>query len=248
MMREFGKPNETTPVVVDAKPLDNFIRRDEDMHAAEVKDGMRPFHVEVETDGSNNTAKIIGGVVVGLLIIGGGIYAYESSRSVPVQQQVALKTPAQNQAAPDQAAAAPENSAPDANAAPTPAAAPASPPPSRRMIKSAADNSAPAPMAAPAQQSAAADPAINAPMTLTPQTAPPPEQAAPAGQTAMQQPVTAPDVSGQTNQPTPSVADNGPASAAPRTLTPQLQAPDSQTQPATPAQLPAVQAQDPAAQ
>jgi hypothetical protein len=57
---------------------------------------------------------------------------------------------------------------------------------------------APAATPAPAQQ----DAAINQPMTLTPETAPAPQQS------AMQQPITAPNVSGQTVQPTPEVANN----------------------------------------
>ncbi len=54
-------------------------------------------------------------------------------------------------------------------------------------------------------------------MTLTPENAPAPEQvtqSAPTGQTAMQQPLTAPDVSSPAGQPTPAIANNNAASQA----------------------------------
>jgi hypothetical protein len=243
MIREFGKPD--TPVTIDniePKPQEGIVRLDEGTPVEDLStpaEGLRPFHVETEEDTQgNNTAKIIGGVVVGLLIIGGGIYAYESSRSVPAQQ-VALKTPAVNHPALDQTAAAPpapeaEATTPDSNATPQPATAPVKPKTSH-VVKSASnpvDNSTAS--AAP-DMARSTDPAINAPMTLTPENAPAPEQTAPAqsapvpsaptGQTAMQQPtvqqpVIAPDVNNQTNAPMPSMATNTPATDTPTSVTP----------------------------
>lgn len=249
MMREFGKPD--TPVIIDniePKPQEGIVRLDETTPAEDLSapaEGLRPFHVEMEEDTQgNNTAKIIGGVVVGLLIIGGGIYAYKSSRSAPAPQQVALKTPAVNHPALDQTAAAPpapQAATPDNNPAPAAAAtAPAKPKPTRHEVKAASnpDENSVASAAPASAMARSTDPAINAPMTLTPENAPAPEQAAPTqsaptGQTAMQQPVTAPDVSSPAGQPAPEIANNG---VAPRTVTPQLVTPQLPTPADQPAQ------------
>lgn len=226
------------------------VRSDESLRE---ETSLRPFHVEVEKDPANNTAKIVGGIVVGLLILGGGIYAYKSS-SAPVQgqQQLALKTPTSNHAATNQAAtASPVAPTPDTSATPAPAET-ITPSPNRssRTLKAAdnADSSTATAANTATPPAATTDEAVNAPMTLTPQTAPPAEQPAPAGQTAMQQPVTAPDVSGQTVQPAPEVANNAAVDTAqtapqPATVQPQLTAPaDQPAQTDQPAQ-PVVQPQ-----
>ncbi len=119
MMREFGKPNTTAANIAGVRPQPEetpaTVRLDACDEGGPVE-GLRPFHVEMEEDTQgNNTAKLIGGAVIGLLIIGGGIYAYESSR-MPAPQQVALKAPAVNQPALDQTAAAPPAPAPEAMA------------------------------------------------------------------------------------------------------------------------------------
>ena len=230
MMREFGK--QTPANIAGERPQqEEIVRLDESAPA----EGLRPFHAEMENEEGNNIAMIAGGVIVGLLIIGGGIYAYESSR-MPAPQQVALKTPAVNQPAPNQTAAAPpapatapETTTPDTNAKP-----PA--PKARRAVKAASnpDDNSTASAGAP-------DAALNAPMTLTPDTAPLPEQSAPTGQTAMQQPVTAPDVSSTAVQPAPEIANNNAASQAPA-ITPQLptvQLPAPADQPEQPQPAPA---------
>jgi hypothetical protein len=229
MMREFGNPN--APANINQPQPEEIMRSDKNAPT----EGLRPFHVEMDNQEGYNNAKIIGGVVVvGLLIIGGGIYAYESMHA-PAPQQVALKTPAVNHPALDQTAAAPpppatalEATTPGNNAAPQPALAPKA----SRAAKAANnpdDNSMASAATAPA-----ADPAINAPMTLAPETASAPEQSAPTGQTAMQQPVTAPDVSSPATQPTPEIANNNAALPAP-VVAPQLPAP----------QLPAAQPEQP---
>jgi hypothetical protein len=140
--------------------------------------------------------------------------------------------------------AAPTNVASNQAVAPTPPAAlqennaPVTPAPA--PVKNTNATSAPAP-AAPEQQASAKpitpgvgigpsdDPAIDAPMTFTADNAPPPQQsgssdvaqaapATPANQTtAMQQPVTAPDI-GINTQPTASVAQ-----LPQRTLQPSIQ-------------------------
>jgi hypothetical protein len=241
MMREFGKPD-TTANIAGVRALQEetpvVMRLDEPIAPEPIEpEGVRPFHANMEDEKGNNTAKIIGGVVVGLLIIGGGIYAYESSRSLPTSQQVALQTPAVNQPALDRTAAAPpapEAMTPGNNAAP--AAAPAPKHKTSRAVRAARnadENSTVAP---------APDAAINAPMTLTPDTAPPPEQAlaaqpAPTGQSAMQQPVTAPGVTSPAT-PAPEIANNNAALPAPA-ISPQLPAPQLPAPADQPAQAPA---------
>jgi hypothetical protein len=187
------------------------------------EDSLRPFHVEQENEESSNLPKIVGAVVVGLLIVGGGLYAYETTfaNHAPVKT-VAMNTTA---APTNMAATTPSPSpTPDTSSAPSRAAPVATPAPS---VKSATATPAPktelskteSAKIEPAQQSASNapgvgigptnDPTINAPMTLTPENAPAPQSGASSqtAETAMQQPITAPNV-GNTSQPTASVAAN----------------------------------------
>jgi hypothetical protein len=179
----------------------------------EAETAFQPFRPITDEDVSgNNTAKIAGGIVVGLLLIGGGIYAYESS-SATRPQTVAMQTPTPGNMATAQPAnppaVAPPETATDTTAAPSQTSPDGiSPTPSRsarpnRLEKADNSDGRTGRASAPAR-----DATINAPMTPTPENAPPAEQSAPAGQTAMQQPLTAPAVSGQTIQPTPEVANN----------------------------------------
>ena len=231
MIREFGKGAESAPAPERSlSPEKNYDGRNENLSSGS-------FHTAKDQDDKDgdNTLTIASGILAAVLIIGGGIYAYESMHHATAAQQVALKTPATNPMAADQAAtppaATPDNAAPAMTAPPQPA--PAAPAPRRSPAVKAADDSA----APPPSTTASAEPAINVPMTLTPDTAPAPQQSAPAGQTAMQ-PLTAPDVSDQSGPSTPSMANN----AAPGVNLPS-------SEPQTPAtQLPADQAQEPAAQ
>ena len=195
--------------------------------------------------------------MVGLLIVGGGIYAYESTMATRTPAKtVAMKTPV---APTSMAASTPSQPvAPDSNLAP-PTATP-EPPAKSAPVKSAPVKSAsemPAPKTEPLQQSASSapgvgigptnDPAINAPMTFTADNAPPAQQpgsqtaqASQSAQTAMQQPITAPIV-GNTSQPTAAVANNqtsGVSLPSGSTPTPPASAPAGQVtqQPAQPAQ------------
>jgi hypothetical protein len=175
-----------------------------------------------DEDSTGKTAKIVGGVIAGLLIVGSGIYAYEEAHAPAPPEQVALKTPVTNHIANDQY----PTSAPLPESSTTPAATPpTSPPPVRRTIR-AAENSRPA---------HAADDAINAPMTLTPETAPPPQPSQSSPQMAMRQPFVAPNA--LANQPTSSVAAND-----------TMREPQTPTQPADPSLAPTEQAEVPAAQ
>ena len=174
------------------------------------------IHVVEDDDESNNWPKLVGAAVIAVLVVGGGIYAYESSTTKPAPaKQVAVKTPAPvNNMAASQPVTPPENSA-------MPAPAP---------IKSASKAPTPEPVA-PVQTVAklvkpgtgigpSDDPNIDAPMTFTLDNVPPPQKevsqiaAAPApSQTlAAQQPVTAPNM-GNSSQPTASVAANPSAGA-----------------------------------
>jgi hypothetical protein len=232
MMREFGKPNDA-PGAYQRPPEET--PQNITLEEAAPTEGVRPFPVE-DGETSGNTAKIIGGVIVGLLIVGGGFYAYKmSTATTPVpQQQVALKTPATNHVANDQyPVSAPP--VPETSAAPAalPAATPPSPPsPARHPIRAASN-----------EPSSASDSGINAPMTLTPETAPPPQQPTQQStpQTAMQQP------SGTPNVPGASVAQNDVNALATQVPTAQPPA-DPSRAPTEQAQLPPAQAQESAAQ
>jgi len=207
---DFGsiRPLETPPeaVILQETPHEKETPRED-------TSSLRFSHTDLDEEEASNLPKIIGAVVVGLLIVGGGIYAYETSftNRAPVKT-VAMRTTA----APTTLAAVPPPSTPDASATPEPTA----------RVKSAAAGAAP--KTEPVEQSASLapldapgvgigptnDPAINAPMTLTPETAPAPQDAPrqtadanPPAQTTMQQPITAPDV-GNTSQPTASIAAN----------------------------------------
>jgi hypothetical protein len=229
MIREFGKGAESAPAPERSLSSEkNDAGRNENL-------SLGSLHTAKDQDDGDgdNTLTIASGILAAVLIIGGGIYAYESMHRATAPQQVALKTPVANPVAANQAATPPAATPDSAAAAMTapPQPAPAAPAPSRsRAVKAADDSAAP-----PSSATASAAPAVNAPMTLTPDTAPAPQQSAPAGQTAMQ-PLTAPDVSDQSGPSTPSMANN----AAPGVNSRELQAPA--------AQLPADGAQEPAAQ
>lgn len=171
-----------------------------------------PSDIEDE-DPSKNSVMIAGAVLVGLLLIGGSIYAYRSTTANDAPKTVAMLPPTPQRTA-DQAVTPPAQTPETNNAssnAPESGTVPTTPPvraPRPAHLRSGLASSAPAPAAdsvtsatAPIT-SAAADPAINQPMTLTPETAPPPQQS------AMQQPITAPNVTGAPAQPMPEVANN----------------------------------------
>jgi hypothetical protein len=215
------------------------LRLDEPARETLREDALSAFRESVDNEESaNNTAKIAGAVLVGLLLVGGSIYAYESTTANHAPQMVAMLPPApQRNAKADQAVtppvSTPDTSAPAANSMSTPP--PVSPSrPARIRSGQAAAKPVPATESstpAPATTSASADPAINQPMSLTPETAPPPEQS------GMQQPITAPNVSGQSAQPTPEVANNASGAA---TVQPDLTPPaPSETSPAVPPATPA---------
>jgi hypothetical protein len=160
-MRDFGQPNPPPP--------------EETRHGAhveEARDGMRPADKEEDGFGA---AKIVAGVIVGVLILGGALYAYKIATATTPQQQLAFKTPATNHVANDQyPAVAPPAPPPETSAVPaTPSMPPPGPPPVRHPVRAA--------------RNAASDDAINAPMTLTPDTAPPPQQPADPSRAPTQQ-------------------------------------------------------------
>ncbi len=237
---EFDKDRADTSAVADVRPNPESpverVRLDE--REAMRQDALAAFHNSPdEGDSENNsTARIAGAVIVGLLLVGGSIYAYESTNHAP--QTVAM-LPQQHNAVAEQTVAPPATT-PDASSAPAASSTPpaiSTPRPVRstRSILTAAkpvpetqaSTSAPAPAT-----SASADPAINQPMTPTPETAPPPQQS------AMQQPITAPNVSGSPTQPAPEVANNASGTA---TVQPDLT--PAQSSPATPAAPPVAPAQ-----
>jgi hypothetical protein len=210
-----NRPLETQPEVVilpEAVILDVSSQDD--------TSSLRSFQVEQDNEESSNIPKIVGAVMVGLLIVGGGLYAYETSFSdrAPVKT-VAMRTTAAptNMAAlapPSTPVATPESVTPVKSAAITPI-------PETETVKQSAANVPSNPSGAGVGPTS--DPAISAPMTLTPDTAPAP-QGSPGqtgetnlpGQSAMQQPITTPDV-GNTSQPTASIAANQPSGATPST-------------------------------
>jgi hypothetical protein len=251
-MRDFNFKDDTNTSAadidahnVDMRPLETppeILTMDE----TPPEEPLRPFHIEQNEEESNNLPKIIGAVVVGLLIAGGGLYAYETSFA----HHATVKTVAMNTtSAPTNNLAAttpPPSAAPDANAAPAATPEPAPPVKSAREIpapKAELSKREPA-QSLPAQQSASNAPgvgigptddaAINAPMTLTPDNAPAPQsvsssqtaQASAPAQTALQQPIVSPNV-GSTSQPTASVAAN---------QTPSVTAPSGDTSSATASQ------------
>lgn len=191
------------------------LRLDEQDREAVREDALSTFHSKSDDDdeSDNNTAKIAGAVLVGLLLVGGSIYAYESTTANRASQTAAIAPVHQTVAAAQPVTppvTTPDVSAPPAISTPASVSKP-------RPARSARANLATAPAASVASQgnsasatsTASADPAVNQPMTLSPQTAPPPQQS------AMQQPITAPNVSGQTSQPTPEVANNNTSSSVP---------------------------------
>jgi hypothetical protein len=218
-MRDFNFKDESNTSAADIRPLetppeavilDETPIPDQTPH----EDTLRPFHVEEEEEASN-LPKIAGAVVVGLLIVGGGLYAYETSFA----NRAPVKTVAMNTTAPVKTAAT----------APLPAANPdVTPPTATPALAAPVKSAATAPVTEPVQKTAAMtpgvgigpsnDPAIDAPMSFTADNAPPAELAGPSVQTAaipstpnqvtaMQQPISPPDV-GNTSQPTAAIAAN----------------------------------------
>ena len=153
-----------------------------------IRSETRSHHVHAgrREDGSgNNTAKIVGGITIGLLLIGGGIYAYEMSPiHVPVSHPVALNPPLPRsttvQRSSNQPVAATPAIAPEATITPAPTASGGNP----RPPSSKADSS----NGVSPQETLTTDNPINAPMTLKPETAPPPQQSGPADQNQPQPP------------------------------------------------------------
>ena len=75
------------------------LRLDEAEREAVADDAIRTFRTSSNDDddeSDNNTAKIAGAVLVGLLLVGGSIYAYESATANHAPQTAALQ-PAQHQ-------------------------------------------------------------------------------------------------------------------------------------------------------
>jgi hypothetical protein len=230
MMREFGRPNGAPGPY--ERPLEETPRNIR-LEEGPQTEGLRPFRIE-EDETSGNTLKIVGGVIVGLLLIGGGFYAYKVSTATTPQQQVALKTPAINHAANDQYPVSAPPPPASAMPAATPAATPPAPPtPVQHPIRAARNEHQ------NDRLSDGSDNAINAPMTLTPETAPPPQQSSEQSETAMQQPTGTRDV------PAGSIAQND--VDAPSVQVPAIQVPMPQ-QPADPSRAPTEQAQLPPAQ
>jgi hypothetical protein len=201
------------------------------------------FHKSSDNDdgeSSNSTAKIAGAVIVGLLLVGGSLYAYEAMTGKP-QTVAMLPAAPQHNATAEQtvtppiassdASTAPSNSAPSVSAAPA-----MSTPKPARVHAGLADAT---PGSASTQTAAAApaqDSVVNQPMTLTPENAPAPQQS------AMQQPITAPNVTGAPAEPTPEVANNMAGATVQPDLTPSNVTPasvDSSTSPAVPSPAPA---------
>lgn len=145
-------------------------------------------------ESGNHAAMIAAGVLTGLLMIGVGIYAYETSSALPPPAAATrAPTPANSAIVLPSAAATPRTSRPSilpmphaTAAGPSTVAPPAAAPDTAGSP--ASDNSPTPGSAANASRAAsqrptarAADDPINAPMTLTPETAPPPQQSAAAG-------------------------------------------------------------------
>jgi hypothetical protein len=223
------------------------LRLDEANREAVREDALSTFRSSNDDDGAsdNTTAKIAGAVLVGLLLVGGSIYAYESTTANRAPQTVAMLKPAQHQNVAAAQPVAPPVTTPDVSA-PSATTMPSavSTPKRAHSARAALATATPAPAAsvapesnsAPATSTASADSAINQPMTLTPETAPPPQQS------AMEQPIMAPNVSGQTGGPTPEVANNNASSSVTlpsATVQPTLTAP---AQPDAAAQVPATPA------
>ena len=129
-----------------------------------------------EEDAGSNSAKIVGVIIIGLLLIGTGIYTYEMS-SANAPQPVAMKPSVLRGIGIEQPVKQPAM-----------ATAAVAPDPSIVPSQSASDNILPSPALtansskdrSPLPQVPDADDPINAPMTLTPETAPAPQQSAPA--------------------------------------------------------------------
>ncbi|HWY60818.1 MAG TPA: hypothetical protein VNW15_02850 [Rhizomicrobium sp.] len=191
-------------------------------------------------ESGNMTARIVAGIVMGLLIIGGSIFAYKSaSTSSPLLPAMTAKatTPVNSPVAPlstaPDAAALSSQTSPDGISPTSPPveAPPATAPetadsPSQTsptgILPTPSRTANSANTASRRQRSRVADDPINAPMTLTPETALRPHQSARAGRTSFaddpinapmtltpetapppQQPVAPPAVPGLTSQPVP---------------------------------------------
>jgi hypothetical protein len=163
------------------------------------------FHKSTDNDDndtSNNAAKIAGAVMVGLLLVGGSIYAYESMTGKP-QTVAMLPAAPQRNAKVEQPVTAPVTS-PDANSAPSVSTARVMSTSRPGRVRAVLAGTTPSPDSASqiAATSSTHDSSVNQPMTLTPENAPPPQQS------AMQQPITAPTVTSSSADPTPEVANN----------------------------------------
>jgi hypothetical protein len=83
----------------DLEPPVESLRLDEPLDEAAREalrdDALSAFHKSSDDeDSDNNTAKIAGAVLVGLLLVGGSIYAYESTVANHTPQTVAMLPPA----------------------------------------------------------------------------------------------------------------------------------------------------------
>ncbi|HEX2761025.1 MAG TPA: hypothetical protein VHM27_10950 [Rhizomicrobium sp.] len=197
---------------------------------------MQTIRVEDDEE-TNNWPKLIGAAVVAVLVVGGGIYAYESSMTKQ-PAQAAMKTPAP---ASNMAASQPVAPPPESNPMPAPMPAPA-------PMKSAAQAPAPTP---PVQTAAKVstpgvgigptdDPNIDAPMTYTMDNVPPPQKEGSPSRVAATPSATA-NQTMAVQQPTPNVGNSSPptgsvaANPSPGTAAPALR----QVQPAVPPAQPA---------
>lgn len=238
---EFDKDRAGTSAVADVRP-----NLESPVESLDERESMRqdalaafPNSPDEGDSESNNTARIAGAVIVGLLLVGGSIYAYESTNHAPqtvamLPQQhnaVAVQTVGPPATTPDASSEPAAGSTPPAISTPRPVRSTRSSLTAKPVPEAQASTSAPA--TAPTS-SASADPAINQPMTLTPETAPLPQQS------AMQQPITAPNVSGSSTQASPEVANNASGTA---TVQPDLTPAQPATSPATPAAPPVAPAQ-----
>jgi hypothetical protein len=207
------------------------LRLDEPVY--EEQASLSTFHISSDNDdvSSNNTAKIAGAVIVGLLLVGGSLYAYESTIGKP-QTVAMLPTAPQHNATVAQTVRPPLASL-DANGAPSVSTPHAMSTPKPGRIRTGSVDTTSSPDFASTQTAATSsthDSGVNQPMTLTPENAPAPQQS------AMQQPITAPNVTGASAEPTPEVANNFSGATVHPDLTPSNVAAataDTSTSPAT---------------
>jgi hypothetical protein len=217
-MRDFNFKDANTSAadIAGVRPISEefpeTVRREEII--AEEGPALSSFHHPIDEDESNNSAKIAGAVLVGLLIVGGGIYAYESTlKNTTSPQVVAMKS----SPAPAHVAAvtpAPAAPTPDASAAPqpdvTPAATATPSVPAHRTVRTARDNNTDTSVATSTADASASQPVVSQPLAVTPDAAAPVLQPAPSQTAQIQQPITAP-VGQPAVSPQPEVANNGSA-------------------------------------